>query len=151
MIASDMRKRSLWFIFANGILLYAFLVVRLHVVVEKVQPQPRTTLSHNSSISKSNSTKANNGFSLMFDERARYIMEARNRNILIARKANVSSPRDLGLGFKDNPGDGRPSYGEIVDENGKLIRDVSDLLQFAVIGFGKCGCVIAVVICNRNL
>jgi hypothetical protein len=43
------------------------------------------------------------------------------------------------LEFKDDHGDGRPAYHEIVNEAGNVTQNVADLLQFAVVGFGKCG------------
>jgi hypothetical protein len=41
--------------------------------------------------------------------------------------------------FNPNPGDNRPPYDTVVDINGTIIGDVSNILDFAVIGFGKCG------------
>jgi hypothetical protein len=37
------------------------------------------------------------------------------------------------------PNDGRPPFREVVHRNGTILGDVSDLLDFAIIGFGKCG------------
>lgn len=71
--------------------------------------------------------------------RGELIEEANIRLHHIAMKANVVDPRELGLEFKDSHNDGRPAYRDIVDQWGNITQDVSDLLQFAIVGFGKCG------------
>ena len=73
------------------------------------------------------------------NKRDEVIEEANYRLLHVADKANVRHPKDLGLEFKNNHHDGRPPFDEIVDVSGNITRDVSDLLQFAVVGFGKAG------------
>lgn len=49
-------------------------------------------------------------------------------------------PNEMKLEFREDPGDGRPPFSSIVDKkNGEIMGDVSDLLQYAIVGFGKCG------------
>jgi hypothetical protein len=55
----------------------------------------------------------------------------------------LNDPNHMELRFRENPGDGRPPFSSLFDKhsNGKnnnITADVSDLLQFAIIGFGKC-------------
>jgi hypothetical protein len=79
-------------------------------------------------------------------ERDKFIQQVGNRIRYLTQRLDaagiVSREHVPNLGFRNNPEDGRPAYSDIVDESGTLTTDVSDLLQFAVIGFGKCGYVL---------
>jgi hypothetical protein len=52
--------------------------------------------------------------------------------------------------FEANPPDSRPPFNQILDKSGSVRGDISNLLHFAIVGFGKCGTTTAAVWLNRH-
>jgi hypothetical protein len=159
-------RRTLLVLFLNGVVVYALILLRLHTVSEGLEEQSRQAFpgagvdavvlvqrQEEQSIRsldkgqdkvriippepidrESHSEKLN-----VLTGREERIEVANTRIFHLAWKADLKDPKQLGLEFKDDHGDGRPAYHEIVDEAGNVTRNVADLLQFAVVGFGKCG------------
>lgn len=52
----------------------------------------------------------------------------------------LKDPNHMELRFHENPGDGRPPFSTLFDGSGNITtsNSTADLLQFAIIGFGKC-------------
>lgn len=166
-----MRQRALLLLCVNGIVLYVFILFRVHYVSDAVHQQTQHAFPGTQSLSLL-SEGTNDEYSVkrlavqvkdldlnvqrsatdvdgedthsdvgdhVQTKREIIIEQANNRLRHVAAKAGVQDPKDLGLEFKNNHHDGRPVYNELVDENGNVTQDVSDLLQFAVVGFGKAG------------
>jgi hypothetical protein len=151
------QKLLLRVIFGVGICLYLFIWSRLLVfhpvdvpkapgpivpsftatregaqVLLQIAPEQQ---HHNSAVTLSELSKLSNNNNK--EERQALLVESLKR---IRQKAleRLKDPNHMELRFKSNPGDGRPPFSTLVDGYGNITADISDLLQFAIVGFGKC-------------
>ena len=187
-----MRQRLLILLSINGLVLYMFVLLRIHYISDEVHKQTRQTFPGTTSSSSSSEAKKttvvaqgsinslekeetdlldvrigaaalalqeeqrqqtaqvhptkgegsisfSGGSSDKLSKRDENIEHVNIRLMHVANKAGIDDPKFMGLEFKNDPHDGRPAYDAIVNASGNVIQDVSDLLQFAVVGFGKAG------------
>lgn len=163
-----MRQRALVLLFANGIILYVLIVARIHYVSSSLQERSRQqfpgvnetdlravhevvhrrtsqeekpmTQNHVQEKEKGHpdDTHTTNSVAVA-TRRDQAIDEARRRVKFFNNHPENVDSGTYPLEFQNDPHDGRPAFDEIVDKHGNVTQDVSDLLQFAVVGFGKCG------------